>query len=1584
MENSLKFEDISCGKAVEIAKQNKCLLELCHIQFKLHNNESLDQTQLQIVKKLSLGTKPRAIQLKIAHVVSEIDQHINRTKFNSTYKYAREVPKTSNLSSFRIKNMPTQQISTVFEEKYEFKSSKSGETEFKSNKDISPSRQKKLCAGWGLILSDMYLEAKQMYESLQNSIKGKQGHVQNTINDLINGRSVTESQLKQTDSQHLKSVLNLEETATTHGKERSYQLNPFIQKVFKDLIEVAPFVMPQGSPAAMPTTPQKGPQSSPFNRQKQLDPFLEVKQTYSTTATEKIIKEALDQFSPKLKMAKIPLPNKSQLRTSLNKLLEGNPEAMIMYEEAMNFMFTEYSNTINQVNETTESIYQLMDMIDTPEETRIKITNILNTRNAINDSIDCMNWKQSDKAVCVESSRANDMILKLLLPSLKQKLGEEAVSKVIMDSGEVVHSLQIDDVIDQAVKNVVRMYQEFLGDSQSEIAKLLNLEIIQKTEMFSKVMNGFQNVIGNPFGKDDGSGVHISDEDDVPLANRDQYSRLSGQFVNTMMDASDEMYSLTPQNENNYVIRNDTNSRTFMERFFDRLWDYCTAENVIKMTLGLFVFVCVLYMFGLYAPLLFMTSMVKKGLRKQDSDVFDRVDAISRMEEIRAAVSKDMIAQSVVRTPRDFFVHKQNVEKTLEQKIDTVKIARANLEKTRREIEAERDKFFDTRNEETALFRRQENIESLKSQYRDMIKQYNERSAEVYALNNKISLSALNDLLVWDELNMIEGHTFNATTYHITENFSAISGIRDILKNTSEILIKKYVDEKSQEELESLLGGSVWSKFFGSSTEIDEAIDELLSSDSKLKEYILNARVNQNVKSNSQIYEDIKSFLKNVITKGAQIKKIQSLFPSLTEEERESIEYMRDLSKLENIISYKTGTYENAKEKIEKTQKEFMETREKYLEAVKERVALQKLNSKINSVIQIARKLRAASFFTNAAIGATVQSTLRSDYKFFQAYIMSKETELSSLFKFGTRFRSLMEHLSLGEMVTNTMCMIFQTPLEIFDSLGNGIQSFLLSAWSLAESTGEAVSYDILSIFGRVGKTIGVMLTHDLSLFKWTHLLGLSSNLALCLLIGRTIVSALENGAITITDKLYQWKISMEAKQGEAPSIFFRMYSRFVGTPPEFDKKGKRVSSGTGLGRVITVLNITGKVLDKCHDMNFIVGMAIVTGMTTSFLCWAFPVAAYWLSSFFGSPNIKTNLLDSVNFGILWKFSLSAFIYYNAWVPYLNMKIERENKKLGLTENDKRYVKPYWSIYPLLAYTMKSVYVPLYAYYALGSKKEETDTGTQIETRSLVRDTYDLGLRKARLYGLYFLSSFMLRSTVEAQSVDNNLAVTEFNAYLTTLEQETLTKSGRYTPTDEEIQQFVFANPFNTWRAQDVMKKRSMAIWYKRFKSFEEWKEKMAEKNREILDFMMKLGLHVMISYLADVSVSGALEAYEKQHPSKDWLLQQEVYEEPEKAISDSEAEKQLEVQRGNSIQAFMALTEPQYLAKLANMDKVVEHLKDNALEEGYIDALAATELDPIIQQQFVELTSAFDTTFKKLDIKTKIEELNKQLYREL
>jgi hypothetical protein len=1052
------------------------VIDLCEIQYYLHNGLSISNEQEKKIKSLGVGNNKTVLQLKIAKIASLIDS--GRISSKGFFRHSKEVPKLANITSAKISSIPSSYISSVFgDSKYAKVHSGDGTFVIKCSHDKNANGE--LCIGWGKMLNEMYLDIGDIYSQLKAlDSKELSSNSQKFLKNIIqsNDRTflVSKTDVDEDVNKMLK-ILHMEKDG------KVYKIDAFLKEKISDLIKATPMVKPSPSITPSPTFPQKT-QPTP----------VRPKEIYPEPTEEEYNADFLNMSSlidkikgsvnveTRLKMPFIKATPRNKIGTSVNAKVGNNPKVVAMLEKKKDYLYSKHQEMIMGANNSIDLFYRFMEKMNVSDKTYNAVTRIINAKNAIFDNI-TPEWKPSDQFYFTETFELNEEIMKELRPYLVEELGAEVVDAYITESGSTNKDLQVKMIAEECARILVASY-EGMGKKENEIAfkNAMDKFGISELEGVSKLFESSMPIGGTEDDKWDAHQEHgfLSKQ----ITDSNEFAEIKdGIWSHIELEVSKHTEEMPSEsnvtNQNDQKTEEDTSkAKAWFWRFWDKLWEI-KAGNI---TFGLVLYAMASIMFGLFLPWLMYKTDIGNDHSRVIEGIRDARSALATDFQGQPLSSAGELAAVTITAEAKMKIDYKNAVMAKEKVLDIATDLRG-LNST-----------ITTFNQNFPI---QTPIEFEKK--KDELK-------EALHVFKKEKLEAVKSILMYDGLNTLQGIAWDEISREVMSGITNNQHALDSFKYTTVRLVKEAVGGKTLGELDNLLiekpdapvddsvvgnAKSYVASIFGytKKSTASEALEKEI--DRMMEDPTVKSTIQDHTKDPIQrdkFAENVRKYFRNYYTRLGQHKLFVADTEKFSPDEFAALQKLKRQSKIDDKVLLEFSNAERAAAALEEKKRKFDETVELAHVNYAEWARSEKFAKYGRAVAAVSAKLGANA--TELGIMNSIFSySFLQRSKMFESLFLSIEGNVASHFSLSSYVLNGIKALGLATPVTNIIAFFLCTPLQYLDGTVRGIGTIYSTAFQNQQSSvnGTIPTNALLSIYGSFAD--------DTAPFKWMHVCSMAS-----------------------------------------------------------------------------------------------------------------------------------------------------------------------------------------------------------------------------------------------------------------------------------------------------------------------------------------------------------------------------------------------------------------------------------------------------------------------------------------------------------
>jgi hypothetical protein len=766
------------------------------------------------------------------------------------------------------------------------------------------------------------------------------------------------------------------------------------------------------------------------------------------------------------------------------------------YLSLMNRATECYNEMIENINSDVKILWQLFDSLKVSKQDKNKIYRLLTFMNGINGSIDLTPGdRESQGYLSYQARLVENDIIKILLPYLKNEFGNEVVSEVYNDEGDVHDEIKIEEFAETAAIMIETMFNEIpvktldamidkfeksRRDSNHSNHKDNKKKVDPKLSKFFKDIGISIDGKNRRFAFDDDNDIFNADTESESEASdfedqqnyrrkyKDNLKKTKaeiGRYQSLSSYAAvdkDSQIITTVENViyNAEIYENAEQKRgttIFIRKFFNRLF---SKGNI---AFAFFIFVLTTIYYFIFADGSLVSNASKQGnMSSSVNSETNNIKVASQITEVQNALFSNKRFSDEVKTAGDL----QSFSIKLESDIDSLK---KNIETKLKLVENQKDitetkvNLFLKSNENTL-----NTLNALK------------REAEIRQANMKKIVEQLEvetakkvlTLIEYDELQSMEGTLFRGLLQDVVGNYETPNPKAEkIFKDSTQRLIQEAIKKKTTEELSSDLSymisisnngmesndpnenPSFWYKIFGKEEKknISDTIDKLIENDSDLQDIFQKSTYPQQLDKMIELKElppqrdikTLKNIFSNIYVSAAQGELVQR---QLKEGQIDNIfiEELRQYDKVFDRLKYGYDKFSEAKESTEGILKKFNEFKNGIIEDIK----VQFMNTQTYEYAKRVKKIASSSgylikgtdWLSRIGIGFFARRKV-----FYEQLFIKKENNVNWLFSFSGVFWTIIDSIPiLPDKIKQLIWFICGGDiLPYFDSIKNGTQSIL-------------------------------------------------------------------------------------------------------------------------------------------------------------------------------------------------------------------------------------------------------------------------------------------------------------------------------------------------------------------------------------------------------------------------------------------------------------------------------------------------------------------------------------------------------------
>lgn len=1077
----ISFVDVSIGNSASIDNKSpiqrdslsRNKIELCKIQYKLHNNIALSSDQLKAIENLKLGSRLLPLKLKIGQIIQELEDGGQASR--NLHCHIHEVPSIKNITKLWV-TMPLDYMSSMFGLLYEAKPISNSIQLTARDGSMTDG----MCAIWGRVLSEMYYEIGKMYKDLSEFVK-KSGEDKcaPTVHKIIysQGTGPIKIDEKNVIDKTISRILNMKQT-----KESEFTVDPFVKKCLSELIEVDQSslqTLPQMEPLKVPSK-----QGSPVPKPKKL--------------TKEAIDSLMDQYfgNFQTRMARPRVQTRSSpLTDNMAKFLTGNPSKSNQWKMLKEGMAKHYNETVGLLHDTTDVLFDAMSSLGCTDETKNNVSMMMNLRNELNDQMGRGDDWETDMTMFITNYKIEEEITKEILPYLKAVFGSDQVSALINDNGSLSREREAQSMANVCADIVIGIFEEIENGNTKLFSKMFS-----NSEMTKKVQDMFISMMRE--GEVEESELYNVNSNFRRRASKTEFHNQSQQIVKKATEENSELHK-DDARENNSETKERT--RNFLTRFFDAI-----ASKAKVLTYGLLLIAGIFVMMSIFCPSFFQseprTTTKDKirvyeslsGFQEACSKNLDTGEPITNAYEIRT------LHQTATERTR---IHRENIMDNL-----------ATLESLKSQIDlgTERLKSLQ-RVSETQYEELKQNLDELKKAYGTLTREMlPERINDVIQVVKASELDTLSSSVVQEFMTNVQ-HVFeNVPDADKNIRSTTLSLINKMIKEKSVIDLRKNLEE-IQNQSETKSGFYSW--WYSKPSELMQEIDNIVKSDPDIQILIKEAQKTQSDVSIEQVQEKVRQGFSNVFVIGAQAKLLEESLKHETEPIiQQSINTLKEYQESFLELKKNAGMLENLSNSVNTYKSQFLIKKNQVISKLKEYGTSLRVQQAAQKVEEIAVKLGVSDERVHGILGIATTAGIGHMRYIFDGYMTSEIAKLGQISKISYWFWSALDYLGCNGFISRLVFGLLGWFFETVDSGINGIYLALqYTEPRLAE--GEQISWGIQSALSNVLS----MVQSEIAPFQFAHLAGVCSQLLLIIIIAEFAANITTEKILPRTSLMGEW-----------------------------------------------------------------------------------------------------------------------------------------------------------------------------------------------------------------------------------------------------------------------------------------------------------------------------------------------------------------------------------------------------------------------------------------------------------------------------
>lgn len=431
------------------------LIQLYEIQYKLFSDSPLSSDDKKLLDKLGAAKNiKKLIPFSIAKYTRKCDGSKLQKPEQEFEKWIEEIPEPDNVTQFRVKDMPMKYVDHVFGNLY-------SSTEYDDSTELFSLKEneKTLRVAWGRVISEYYNDALSRVNDVQMHVDTIYDKERREIASMIIKSEIIDDKKKERieKDEHLKNLRKCIESSPDLFHKLVLGSNKMIE-------------------AAKMKTLTPAQKENVIKRHK----FKAAhKNKHGAKQNGKMKAKALPTIIEFISDPKIPLTRKNMSPVSIE-----SRDALVRM--GVDPSILEYSRSICEpmmleqllnIDERTKTIYEFMNMIGMEENEVNTVTNQFTIMNAIMENMGDIT-KQSFYRLPMASEifKIQKEMIKTMMPKMKMQFGDDVVSEVLTEEGELADDIQYEGFVKQCAKSVYDFYEEIISGTLENSMKILKEE----------------------------------------------------------------------------------------------------------------------------------------------------------------------------------------------------------------------------------------------------------------------------------------------------------------------------------------------------------------------------------------------------------------------------------------------------------------------------------------------------------------------------------------------------------------------------------------------------------------------------------------------------------------------------------------------------------------------------------------------------------------------------------------------------------------------------------------------------------------------------------------------------------------------------------------------------------------------------------------------------------------------------------------------------------------------------------------------------------------------------------------------------